>query len=205
MWVMDSFKNVGEKELLSGFNMNSQDRSNSDMVKSAFGTFNKIFKELGNSYLQLFRETGILIKKNFYRVIRSILIGVGAFALCCGLAAGVLFIMGTYNKYIFTTENWSTYKSDRINMVDNMESKYTIKGMSQVEVEKLLGKPSYETPKEQCEYMALSKCDYDTVVEYELNRKSRSITDVIAKNYVVAYKDGKAVYADVLIADRIRK
>ena len=175
------------------------------MVKSAFMTFGKVFRELGNSYLQLFKETGILIKKNFFRVIRSILIGVGAFALCCGLAVAVIFIMGTYNKYIFTTENWSTYTSDRINMVDSMESKYKIKGMSQVEVEKLLGKPSYETPKEQCEYMAVSRCDYDTVVGYELNRKSRRRTDVIAKDYVVAYKDGKAVYADVLIADRIKK
>ena len=37
------------------------------MVKSAFMTFGKVFRELGNSYLQLFKETGILIKKNFFK------------------------------------------------------------------------------------------------------------------------------------------
>lgn len=168
-------------------------------------TINRVLRELGSSYIELFRELEKLIKKNMYKLIRSVLIGVGAFALCCGLAIAVIFVMGTYNKYIFTTENWNTYKSDRINMVENMESKYDIKGMSQTEVEKLLGQPSYETKVNECEYIALSKYDYDRVVEYELNSESKSIADVIEKNYVVAYKNGKVVYADVLIADRTNK
>lgn len=168
-------------------------------------TINRVLKELGNSYVQLFKELGILLRKNTYKIVRSVLIGIGAFALCCGLAIAVIFVMGTYNKYIFTTENWSTYKGDRINMVDNMESKYDIKGMSQAEVEKLLGQPSYETKLKECEYIALSKYDYDKVVEYELNSKSKSIADVIEKNYVVAYKNGKVIYADVQIADRTNK
>ena len=38
-----------------------------------------------------------------------------------------------------------------------------------------------------------------------VNSKSKSIADVIEKNYVVAYKNGKVIYADVQIADRTNK
>lgn len=198
---MNSFENVGKSDLRSSVKSNDIRRHGSDMGKTSWVVFSRLFKELMQGYKELYAELKVLIKKNAYKVARSIIIGVVAFAVCVGLAFGVLYVMGTYNKYIFTTDNWKTYKNDRINMIENMESKIDIVGMNQKEVEKLLGKPRYVTEKEKCEYLILSDKDFDNVVEYELNSKSKSITDVIKKYYVIAYKNDKAIYADVLIAD----
>ena len=200
---MDSYENVGKKGKVSRFNIDSVPRSDSDMVKSASAIIGSIVKELGKSYAQLYVELKKLIKNNIHKVLRSILIGVVAFAVCVGLAFGVLFLMGTYDKYVFSVENWEQNTSDRINMVESMESEYNITGMSKKEVEKILGKPNFETLKKDCEYIALSKVDFDKIVEYKLNSDSKSITDIIEKNYVIAYKNNKVVYADVLIADKI--
>ena len=198
---MNSFDKVGQSEILGSIKSEDIRRHDLNMGKSSWLVCSRLFKELIQGYKELFSELKILVKNNIYKVLRSILIGVLAFAVCVGLAFGVLYVMGTYNKYIFTTDNWNTYKSDRINMIESMESKIDIVGMNQAEVEKILGKPRYVTEKAECEYIALAKKDYDRIVEYELNSKSRSITDIIKKYYVIAYKNNEAVYADVHIAD----
>ena len=73
--------------------------------------------------------------------------------------------------------------------------------MAQSDVENILGEPSYMTLKEKCEYIDLENVDFEYIAQYELNKESRSLIDVIDKNYVVAYKNGKVVYAQVQIAD----
>ena len=166
-----------------------------------FVTLNKVLKQMGVLYVDLFREIGKMIKENLKRVFRSIAIGVTAFALCVILAAAVLWAMGIYNKYIFSPSNWNEYKSDRITMVNSMESQYDFIGMNQSQVESLLGKASYSTLKQDCEYIDLKDMEYDHVLQYELNKDSRNIIDMIDKNYVIAFKEDKVVYADVLIAD----
>ena len=186
MLGMNSLDKVGQSKILSSVKSNDIRRQDSHMGKSSWVVFSRLFKELIQSYKELFLELKVLFKKYIYKVIRSVLIGVAAFVVCVGLAFGVLYVMGTYNKYVFTTDNWKTYTSDRINMIENMESKFDIVGMQQKEVEKLLGKPRYVTEKSKCEYITLSDKDFDKVVEYELNSKSRSITDVIKKYYVIA-------------------
>lgn len=198
---MNSFNEVGKSEVIGSIKSEDIRRHDLHMGKSSWLVCRRLFKELIQGYMELFSELKILFKKNIYKVLRSVLIGIVAFVVCVGLAFGVLYVMGTYNKYVFTTDNWNTYKSDRINMIDSMESKIDIVGMEQVEVEKILGKPRYITEKSKCEYIALADKDYDRIVEYELNSKSRSIADVIKKYYVIAYKNNKAVYADVHIAD----
>lgn len=201
---MDSYGNVGNKRNASRLGIDNF-KGNDSIVKSTKNILSIMFKELGKSYVQLYVELKKLVKENLYKAIRTVCIGVAAFAVCVGLAFGVLYLMGTYNKYVFSTENWNTYTSDRINMIESMESTYNITGMSQKKVEKLLGKPSYETSKKDCEYIALSEVEFDKLVEYKLNSDSKSIADIIEKNYVIAYKNDKVVYADVLIADKIGK
>ena len=39
------------------------------------------------------------------------------------------------------------------------------------------------------------------ILQYELNKDSRSILNMIEKNYVIAFKDDKVVFAEALIAD----
>lgn len=202
---MNSLEKAVQGEMLGGFKSDNAKRSDSQMVKSTCAVFSRLLKELSQGYKELYGELKELAKRNIYKVLRAVIIGVIAFALCIGLAFGVLYVMGTYNKYVFTTDNWNTYRSDRINMIDNMESKFDIVGMNQVEVEKLLGKPKYEISKENCEYIALADKKYDKVVEYELNTNSRSITDVIEKYYVIAYDNDEAIYAEVLMADKMKR
>ena len=164
-------------------------------------TINKVMKQMGVLYIDLYREIVKMFKKNTKRVVRSICLGVGAFALCVVLAGAVFLAMGAFNKYIFTVDNWSQYPSDRITMIKSLESQYEFIGMNERDVENVLGKPSYVTKKEECEYIDLANIDYEYVTQYELNKKSKSITDMIDKNYVIAYKQGKVVYANVQIAD----
>ena len=166
-----------------------------------FVTINKVLKQMGSFYVDLFREITKMFKENVGKFIKSIFVGVGAFVLCVVLAAVIFFATGTFNKYIFTTDNWMDYPSDRINMIRSMESQYDFVGMTNNEVEDILGKPSYSTLKEECEYIDLENLDYEYVAQYQLNKESKSIVDIIDKNYVIAYKAGKVVYAEVLIAD----
>lgn len=166
-----------------------------------FITLNKVLKQMGVLYIELFREIGKMIKENVQKIVKCIFIGIGVFALCVALAAAVFFAMGAYNKYIFTSDNWNTYTSDRINMINSLESQYDIVGMNQSQVIDVLGKPDYSTLKQNCEYIDLNEVDYDYVIQYQLNKGSRSILDMIDKNYVIAFKADKAVYAQVLIAD----
>ena len=166
-----------------------------------FVAINKVLKQMGILYVDLFREIVKMFKENTRKVLKSILVGIGAFGLCVLLAIVIFFAMGTFNKYIFTTNNWMEYPSDRINMIKSMEAQYDFVGMTNNEVEDILGKPNYSTLKEKCEYIDLEKLDYEYVAQYQLNKESKSIVDMIDKNYVIAYKAGKVVYAEVLIAD----
>ncbi|MBE5934795.1 MAG: hypothetical protein E7262_03290 [Lachnospiraceae bacterium] len=166
-----------------------------------FVTINKLLKQMGSLYVDLFKEIKKMFKDNIKKVTRSVLMGVGAFSLCALLAVAAFLIMGTYNKYIFTASNWAEYPNDRINMIKSMESQYDFVGMTSNEVEELLGKPNYSTLKANCEYIDLADVEYEYVAQYEINKESRSIVDMIDKNYVVAYNKGKVVYANVLIAD----
>ena len=166
-----------------------------------FITLNKLVRQMGALYIELFREIGKMIKENIQKIIKCIFIGIGVFVLCVALAAAVFFAMGAYNKYIFTQDNWNIYTSDRINMIKSLESQYDFIGMDQSQVIDILGKPSYSTLKQNCEYIDLNELDYDFVLQYELNKGSRSIMDMIDKNYVIAFKSDKVVYAKVLIAD----
>lgn len=166
-----------------------------------FVTVNRVLKQMGALYVELFKEIGKMIKDNAKRVFRSIAIGVTAFALCVILAATVLWAMGVYNKYIFSPSNWNEYQSDRISMVNSMEAQHDFIGMNQSQVEALLGKASYSTLKQDCEYIDLKDKEYDHVLQYELNKDSRSIINMIDKNYVIAFKDDKVVFAEALIAD----
>ena len=167
----------------------------------ALVAINKVLKQVGLLYKDLYTEIVKMIKENARKVGRSVMLGIIAFAACCVIVCIGAFSMGVHNKYIFSTENWNNYPNDRIKMIDNMESKFDFKNMNKKKVETLLGKPDYMTSKEKCEYIDLAKIDYDTVAQYELNKNSRSIIDIIDKNYVIAYKDEKVVFAEVLIAD----
>ena len=166
-----------------------------------FITLNKCIKQIGVLYADLFKEIIKMVKVNTSKVVKSVFVGIGAFALCVVLAGAVFFVMGTYNKYIFTVDNWNEHTSDRIDMVKSMESQYDFLGMSQSQIEGILGKPSYSTLKHECEYVALKDMEYDFVLQYELNKNSKSIVDMIDKNYVIAFKADKVVYAKTLIAD----
>ena len=168
-----------------------------------FITISKLLKQMCVLYIELFIEIGKMIKENTRKIIKCVFIGIGVFALCVALATAVFYSMGAYNKYIFTKENWNTYTSDRINMIKSLEFQYDFAGMNQAQVIDILGKPSYSTLRQNCEYIDLNKIDYDFVIQYELNKGSRSIMDMIDKNYVIAFKEDKVVYAQVLIADQI--
>ena len=164
-------------------------------------TLSKVMRQMGTLYIELYKEIVKMFKENTKRIIRSILLGIGAFALCAVLAGAIFLAMGAFSKYVFTIDNWSQYPSDRINMIKSLESQYDLVGMTQKEVENILGSPSYKTLKEKCEYIDLANVDYEYVTQYELNKKSKSIIDIIDKNYVIAYKQGRVVYAKVQIAD----
>ena len=151
------------------------------------------------------KELGVELKKmcinNKHKIIRVYYLSAVSVAIC--IVATLMFVGATYlfGNYSFSTERWMENMSDRTHMITSLEKKHDIVGMSRSKIEELLGMPYSASLKEFCEYKALRDCEYDEIVEYRLNSGSMSVFDLVEKHYAIAYKDGCAVWADVIISD----
>lgn len=146
-----------------------------------------------------------MVKDNIKKIQRSIVLGVLGTVVCFAIIIIASTFLGVFTDYSFSKENWINNQSQRIKMISSLQKEYNIEEMNRDQIEQLLGKPNFVTSKDECEYIALRNQKFDELVEYQLNNGSKSITNIFQKNYVIAYKDGKVVWNDVMITDSNNK
>lgn len=99
----------------------------------------------------------------------------------------------------FITEKWTDISNldGRIKWIEDLEKKYSIIGMSNDEIEQILGSPSMKTnPNKQKEYQDFEEEGADEYWCYRVK------DDILAgwKIYLLGFKDGKVVGKTVITA-----
>ncbi|MCR5608841.1 MAG: hypothetical protein K6G26_07230 [Lachnospiraceae bacterium] len=156
---------------------------------------------VGKAIYDVVTSIRTLIMSNKKKIAGAWCLLVAGMVCCFVVAVGVTVYSDLYGSYTFSSYNWNKFESQRINMISSLEKQYKIVGMTESSIEDILGIPYSESEKEGCEYVDLRNCDFDRIAEYRINKGSMSPLDLLEKHYVIAYKNGKAVWADVMISD----